>query len=104
TFETLLAFMGLKDRWRTNPSTVLIFGLLVVPLGVAHLVLVTLMPVLVGYWCTLCLLTAILMLMMVPLAIDEVVATFQFLAVKRREGHSILALLMKGEGLPGDER
>lgn len=104
TFETLLAFMGVKDRWRTNPSTVLVFGLLVVPLGVAHLVLVTLMPVIVGYWCTFCLLTAVLMLVMVPLAIDEIVATLQFLAVKRREGHSIWVLLIKGEGHLGEEK
>lgn len=104
TFEALLAFMGAKDRWRTNPSTVIAFGLLVVPLGVTHLVLVTLMPVLVGYWCLFCLLTAFLMLVMVPLAMDEIVATLQFLGVKRREGHSLWALLVKGEGLPGDER
>jgi hypothetical protein len=103
TFEALLAFMGMKDRWRTNPSTVLVFGLLVIPLGVTHLVLVTLMPVLVGYWCTLCLFTAVLMLVMVPLAIGEIVATLQFLVAKRREGHSYWELIVKGGGLPGEE-
>lgn len=104
TFEMLLAFMGWKDRWRTNPSTVLVFGLLVVPLGVAHLALVTLMPVVVGYWCTFCLLTAVLMLIMVPLALGEIVATLQFIGGKMREGHSFGALIVKGEGLPGESR
>ena len=103
TFEMLLALMGAKDRWRTNPSTVLVFGLLVVPLGVTHLLLVTMMPVLVGYWCALCLITAFLMLVMVPLAVGEVVATLQFIGRKRQEGHSFWALVVKGEGLPGDE-
>lgn len=103
TFEMLLAFMGLKDRWRTNPSTVLVFGLLVIPLGVTHLVLVTFMPVLVGYWCAFCLLTAVLMLAMVPLAAGEIVATLQFIGVKRREGHRFWELIVKGEGLRGDD-
>jgi hypothetical protein len=103
TFEMLLALMGAKDRWRTNPSTVLVFGLLVVPLGVTHLLLVTFMPILVGYWCALCLGTAFLMLAMVPLAGAEIVATLQFIQVKRQQGHSFWALIVRGEGLAGDD-
>lgn len=103
TFETLLAFMGMKDRWRSNPSTVLVFGLLVVPLGVTHLVLVTLMPVLVGYWCTFCLLVAALMLIMVPLAMGEIVATGQFIRTEMRQGRPLWKILAQGGGLPGNE-
>jgi hypothetical protein len=44
-----------------------------------HITLVVLQPVMVGAWCTLCLLAAFLMLLMIPLAVDEVVATGQFL-------------------------
>jgi hypothetical protein len=104
TFELLLAFLGARDRWRTNPSTVLVFGLLVVPLGITHLVLVTLMPVLVGAWCALCLLTAFLMLVMVPMALDEIVATCQFLRHKQAQGESLPKLLFKGGGLDSDEQ
>lgn len=99
TFEALFVFLGAKDRWRTNPSTVIVFCLLVIPLGVTHLVLVTLMPVLVGHWCTFCLLTAILMLVMVPLAIDEIVATGVFIQRKMGQGDSFWKIVAKGGGL-----
>lgn len=58
---------------------VLFFGILVVPLGLAHIVLVISQPVLVGSWCALCLLAALIMLPMIPLTLDEVVAMCQFL-------------------------
>lgn len=103
TFEALFGFLGARDRWRTNPSTVILFGLLVVPLGVTHLVLVTLMPVFVGHWCFYCLVTAALMLAMVPLAIDEVVATSMFIRSKLREGEGFWKIVAKGGGLSGDE-
>ncbi|HKK18086.1 MAG TPA: vitamin K epoxide reductase family protein [Opitutales bacterium] len=103
TFEALFAFLGAKDRWRSNPSTVILFGLLVIPLGVTHLALVTMMPVLVGYWCFFCLFTAALMLMMVPLAIGEIVATASFIRWKVKEGSSFWAIIAKGGGLSGEK-
>ncbi len=84
--EGLSGFMGGVQRWRTMPWMVAMFGFLVVPLGVTSIVLVILQPLMVGAWCTLCLITAIAMLIMVPLAVDEVVAMFQFLAQAHREG------------------
>lgn len=103
TFEALFAFLGAKDRWRTNPSTVILFGLLVIPLGVTHLALVTMMPVFVGYWCFFCLFTAALMLAMVPLAIGEIVATASFIRWKLREGTGFWTIIAKGGGLSGEE-
>lgn len=84
--EALSGFMGDQRRWRTMPWMVLMFGVLVVPLGVTSIVLVIMQPVVVGAWCTLCLITAAAMLLMIPLAVDEVVAMGQFLARIRREG------------------
>jgi hypothetical protein len=84
--EVLVGSLGGPRRWRTMPWTVALFGLLVVPLGVTSIVLVVLQPIGVGAWCTLCLVAAVAMLLMVPLAVDEVVATGQFLARSRREG------------------
>jgi hypothetical protein len=57
-----------------------------VPLGIVSIVLVILQPVAVGAWCTLCLITAAAMLIMISPAIDEMVAMGQFLAGARREG------------------
>lgn len=84
--EALSGMMGGSNRWRTMPWMVLMFGVLVVPLGVVSVVLVILQPVAVGAWCTLCLLTAAAMLIMIAPAVDEVVATGQFLRGARREG------------------
>jgi hypothetical protein len=49
-------------------------------------VLVILQPVAVGHWCTLCLATAFIMLVMIPFTVDEVVAMGQFLKRSVREG------------------
>lgn len=86
TLEVLMGFMGPVTRWRTMPWMVLLFGILVVPLGLTHVTLVILQPVVVGAWCSLCLAAAALMLLMVPLTVDEVVAMLQFMARTRRQG------------------
>ena len=101
TFEVLMGFMGGKDRWRTMPWMVTFFGILVVPLGAAHVVLVTLQPVMVGQWCTLCLAAAAAMLLMVPLALDEVVAMCQFMVQARREGKPFWWTFFVGDTVAG---
>jgi hypothetical protein len=84
--EALSGFMGGRNRWRTMPWMVVMFGFLVVPLGIVSIVLVMLQPIAVGAWCSLCLVTAAAMLVMIAPAIDEVVAMGQFLIGARREG------------------
>jgi hypothetical protein len=84
--EALSGLMGGRNRWRTMPWMVVMFGVLVVPLGVVSIVLVILQPVAVGAWCTLCLITAAAMLIMISPAVDEVVAMGQFLVAARRAG------------------
>jgi hypothetical protein len=84
--EALSGFMGGRNRWRTMPWMVAMFGVLVVPLGIVSIVLVILQPVAVGAWCTICLITAAAMLIMISPALDEVIAMCQFLAGARREG------------------
>jgi uncharacterized membrane protein len=84
--EALSGFMGAATRWRTMPWMVLMFGVLVIPLGVVSIALVVMQPVMVGHWCALCLVTALFMLIMIPLALDEIVAMGQFMAGVRRKG------------------
>ena len=76
--EALSGFMGGRNRWRTMPWMVVMFGVLVVPLGIVSIVLVILQPVAVGAWCALCLITAAAMLIMISPAVDEVVAMASF--------------------------
>ncbi len=77
--EALLTCQGGARRWRTTPWMVIIFGILVVPLGLTSITLVILQPLVVGAWCSLCLFTAFCMLLPVALGMDEVVATIQYL-------------------------
>lgn len=51
----------------------------------------------IGQWCTLCLFNALLMLIPLPLAIDEVTASLQYLRSKQKP---LFALLIQGGGCP----
>lgn len=101
--DALAGLLGGRRRWRTMPWMVLLFGLFIIPPGVTSIVLVILQPVGVGAWCALCLAASVVMLIMVPPALDEVIATSQFLLRTRREGGSLWRALWSGEGGKGEE-
>jgi len=96
--DALAGLIGGKRRWRTMPWMVVLFGLFIIPPGVTSIVLVILQPVSIGAWCTLCLVASVMMLLMVSPALDEVIATGQFLLRTKREGGSIWRALWLGEG------
>ena len=101
--EILSGFMGDTRRWRTMPWMVAIFGIAVVPLGIVSVVLIISQPVLVGAWCTFCLLSAFFMLIMVALSLDEVIAMLQFLAQTHRAGKSVWRTFWLGGNALGDD-
>jgi hypothetical protein len=107
TFEFLVLWMGGTARWRTLPWVVIFFGILVIPLSLAHLALIIAQPVFVNEWCTWCLLTAVFALPMIALEIDEVAATIQSSLLEKRIGKSSWDAFWKS-GEPGrnkkDER
>ncbi len=110
TFEFLMGYMGSPSRWRTMPWMVAFFGILVIPLGLTHIVLVISQPVLVHHWCAMCLLAAAVMLPMIPLEVDEVVAMFQHVRQAKQRGDrggSLWAIFWKGgkaDGCTEDDR
>lgn len=107
TIEALMGYMGMSNRWRTMPWMVAFFGILVIPLGVISIVLIILQPVSVGFWCSVCLLTAIAMLIMIPLTLDEVVAMIQFIVKRTKQGKPFWKTFWMGDtidGGSGDER
>ncbi len=75
-------------RWRTHPWIVVIFGVAVGPLGMISVLLVIAQPVLYGSFCTLCLVSAVISLSMIPPAVDEVLASLQHLRRVRLAGGS----------------
>lgn len=100
--EFLMGLMGDQRRWRTMPWMVAGFGVVVVPLGIVSIALVIMQPLAVGAWCSPCLFTAAAMLLMIPLALDEVVAMVQFVARKKREGHSAWRVFWLGGNIEDD--
>lgn len=101
TLEALMAVKGGTRRWRTAPWLVLLFGILVVPLGLTSIILIILQPLLVGHWCAWCLLTALCMLLMIALTIDEVVAVLQYLRTVRISKQNFWRVFWHGGGAEG---
>lgn len=99
TFEFLMGFMGSPSRWRTMPWMVTLFGILVIPLGLTHIFLVISQPLVVGEWCTFCLLAASIMLPMIPLEVDEVIAMGQHMRQAVKRGEKFWSVFWKG-GMP----
>ena len=101
--EALMGFMGDKSRWRTMPWMVTFFGIVVIPLGFVQILLVISQPILVGAWCTFCLLSAFGMLWMISLSFDEVVAMMQLLKRRTSEDVSLWHAFWMGGHLSEDD-
>lgn len=103
-FEVLMGIMGGRSRWRTMPWMVVLFGIAVVPLGVISIYFIIIQPIVIGTYCTLCLVTALGMLIMIPFSLDELVAMGQFLLANTRRGRPFWRAFFKGDALPGGTR
>jgi len=104
--EIVTGVIGSTRRWRTMPWLVLLFGLMIVPLGVVSIFFIVIQPIWIGTWCTLCLIAAAAMLLQIPYSLDEIVATWQFLRRRHRAGSGALRALLFGdtdEGAPARE-
>jgi uncharacterized membrane protein len=100
--EIVTGIIGSTRRWRTMPWLVLLFGLMIVPLGVVSITFIVIQPILIGTWCTLCLIAAAAMLIQIPYSLDEVLATLQFLRRRRRAGRKVLRILVFGDTDDGE--
>ena len=94
--EALMAVKGGTRRWHTMPWMVALFGFLVVPVGLVSILLIMLQPLVVGHWCFWCLLTALFMLGMIALTVDEVAASIQFLRQEVKKGKPFWNTFWKG--------
>lgn len=87
--DAVAGMVGGRRRWKTMPWIVVLFGLAVGPLGAVSVMLVVFQPVLYGAWCTLCLASAAISLLMIGPAMDEMLASLQELRRVRRRGRSV---------------
>ena len=99
--ELVMTWMGGKDRWRTMPWMVLALTFLIVPLGVVSIYFIIIQPIVIGTWCTLCLIAALAMTIMIPYQLDEFVAMGQFLVWARRNGKPFWRTFWMGGAMEG---
>ncbi|MGH8593095.1 MAG: vitamin K epoxide reductase family protein [Gammaproteobacteria bacterium] len=99
--EILTGIIGDRRRWRTMPWLVILFGIMIVPLGAVSIFFIIIQPIVIGTWCTLCLIAAAAMLVQIPYSLDELIATGQFLAQRFRHGKSLLIVFFKGDTMEG---
>ena len=77
--DVVTAVIGSEDRWKTKPWIVILFGIAVGPLGLTSIFLVISQPLFVGDWCSLCLVSALISVLMISPATDELLASLQYL-------------------------
>ena len=97
--ELVMTWMGGKDRWRTMPWMVLALTFLIVPLGVVSIYFIIIQPIVIGTWCTLCLIAALAMTIMIPYQLDEFIAMGQFLVWARRQGKPFWRTFLMGDAM-----
>jgi uncharacterized membrane protein len=87
--DAVAGAIGGRKRWKTMPWIVVSFGVAVGPLGMISIMLVVFQPVLFSAWCTLCLVTALISVIMIGPAMDEVLASLQYLKRIKESGRSL---------------
>jgi hypothetical protein len=77
--DAILGLAGSTRRWQYRPWMVILFGIDVIPLGLISAILVACQAFILGVWCFLCLVTAVISLILVYWAWDEVRVSITYL-------------------------
>ncbi len=94
--DILAGSIGDRRRWRTMPWIVLLFGLLIIPLGVVSVAFIIIQPPIIGALCTLCIMQAAVTVVLVPYSVDEVLAACQYLIRATRAGEPFWRTFFRG--------
>jgi len=95
--EILNGIVGSRTRWRTMPWLVVMFGLMIAPLGITSIFFIIIQPVVIGTWSIIALIGAAAVLVQVPYSLDELLATLQFLRRRTQAGQHWLRVLFRGD-------
>ncbi len=95
--EIVTGIVGSRCRWRTMPWLVVLFGLMIAPLGIVSILFIIIQPIVIGTWSTIALIGAAAILVQIPYSIDELIATLQFLRRRVRAGRNWLRVLFLGD-------
>lgn len=78
-FDIVLGALGGDVRWRRRPWLTLLFGLVITALAAVGVALTILQATVIGQWCSICLLSALVSVLIFSLGIRESLATVQLL-------------------------
>ena len=95
--EILTGLVGAKARWRTMPWLVVLFGLMIAPLGITSIAFVIIQPIVIGTLSTVALIGAAAILIQIPYSLDELIATLQFVRRRVQAGRNGLAVFFRGD-------
>ena len=95
--EILTGIVGSRMRWRTMPWLVVLFGLMIAPLGITSIFFIIIQPVVIGTWSIVALIGAAAVLIQIPYSLDELLATLQFLRRRAKAGQNWLRVLFNGD-------
>lgn len=96
--DAISGAIGGPGRWRRMPWIVILFGVAVGPIGAVSITLVILQPLLFDAFCTLCLASAVISVVMIGPAMDEALASLQHVRGVQRDGGSTWRAFWTGEG------
>lgn len=102
--EILTGIVGSRQRWRTMPWLVILFGLMIAPLGITSISFIIIQPIVIGTWSTIALIGAAAVLIQIPYSLDELLASLQFLRRRTKAGKSWLRVLLFGDTDEGRTR
>jgi uncharacterized membrane protein len=86
--DAVTGAIGGRSRWRSMPWIVLLFGLAVGPLGAVSILLVIIQPLVYDSFCSLCLASAAISVLMIGPAMDEFLASLQWVKSEQERGRS----------------
>ncbi|MHA6646153.1 NAD-dependent epimerase/dehydratase family protein [Mesorhizobium sp. A623] len=95
--EILTGIVGSRMRWRTMPWLVVLFGLMIAPLGITSIFFIIIQPVVIGTWSIIALIGAAAVLVQIPYSLDELLATLQFLRRRVKAGQNWVRVLLFGD-------
>lgn len=79
--DLIFGALGGEQRWRRTPWAALIFGAVITALFLVGVTLTALQATVIGHWCTICLLSAAVSVLVFALGIRESIASLRYLAL-----------------------
>lgn len=98
--DVIFAMAGSTRRWQFRPWLVIVFGIDVIPLGGVSAILVLIQAFVLGKYCFLCIVTAVISLILIYFAYDEVWSSLVYLRRVWRRTHDPVILWLVFWGLP----